>query len=61
MNNLSLGMGSELLQNLAFATDEERANALKRWNIFNATPNFDSSDVDDSRPFIDIKFKWPTN
>lgn len=57
MNNLSLGMGSELLQNLAFATDEERANALERWNIFNATPNFDSSDVDDSRPFIDIKFK----
>ena len=57
MNNLSLGMGSELLQNLAFATDEERANALERWNIFNATPNFDSPDVDDSRPFIDIKFK----
>jgi len=57
MNNLSLGMGSELLQNLAFATDAERANALERWNIFNATPNFDSPDVDDSRPFIDIKFK----
>ena len=57
MNNLSLGMGSELLQNLAFKTDAERANALERWNIFNATPNFDSPDVDDSRPFIDIKFK----
>ena len=57
INNLSLGMGSELLQNLAFKTDAERANALERWNIFNATPNFDSSDVDDSRPFIDIKFK----
>jgi len=57
MNNLSLGMGSELLQNLAFATDAERSNALERWNIFNATPNFDSPDVDDSRPFIDIKFK----
>jgi hypothetical protein len=56
MNNLSLGMGSELLQNLAFATDEERANALERWNIFNATPNFDSPDVDDSRPFIELKY-----
>lgn len=56
MNNLSLGMGSELLQNLAFATDAERANALERWNIFNATPNFDSPDVDDSRPFIELKY-----
>lgn len=57
VNNLSLGLGSELLQNLAFKTDAERANALERWNIFNATPNFDSPDVDDSRPFVDIKFK----
>ena len=56
MNNLSMGMGSELLKNLAFASDEERANALARWQIFNATPSFDSPDVDDSRPFLDIKF-----
>jgi len=56
MNNLSLGMGSEILKNLAFASDEERANALARWKVFTATPAFDSGVADDSRPFLDIKF-----
>lgn len=57
VNNLSLGLGSELVSNMAFKSEEEKANALQRWNIWNATPNFDSDNVDDSRPLIQMKFK----
>tara|TARA_R110002051_G_scaffold121624_1_gene194753 strand:- start:22 stop:2496 length:2475 start_codon:yes stop_codon:yes gene_type:complete len=56
MNNVSIGMGSELLKNLALRSDEEKANFLQRWNTFHRTPNTDSYGVDDSRPFLEIKF-----
>ncbi len=57
MNNIMIGMGSELLSNLAFKSDAERANALARWQIFNETSPFDSAGVDDSRPFLQLKFQ----
>jgi hypothetical protein len=56
MNNVSIGMGSELLQNMLLKSDEEKANFLSRWNTFHRTPNTDSSGVDDSRSFLEIKF-----
>jgi hypothetical protein len=56
MNNVTIGMGSELLKNLALRSDEEKANFLQRWNTFHRTPNTDSYGVNDSRSFIEIKF-----
>ena len=56
MNNVTIGMGSELLKNLALRSDEEKLNFIERWNIFHRTPNTDSYGVNDSRSFVQIKF-----
>lgn len=56
MNNVSIGMGSELLQNMLLKGDDEKANFLTRWNIFHRTPNFDTPGMDDSRDLLTVKF-----